>query len=72
VNWWPGKKVLVAPQWIDRVSWSDAKVFVDLTRESIKQAPEYTEETLITRDFEAELHGHYKREGYWTHESVRS
>ena len=22
-NWWPGKKVLVAPEWIERVSWSD-------------------------------------------------
>ena len=21
-NWWPGKKVLVAPEWIERVSWS--------------------------------------------------
>ena len=20
-NWWPGKKVLVSPQWIERVSW---------------------------------------------------
>ena len=24
-NWWPGKKVLVAPQWIDRVSWTSPR-----------------------------------------------
>jgi hypothetical protein len=24
-NWWPGKKVLVSPLWIDRVSWSESK-----------------------------------------------
>ena len=24
-NWFPGKKVLVSPQWIRRVSWSEAK-----------------------------------------------
>jgi sporulation protein YlmC with PRC-barrel domain len=64
-NWWPGKKVLVSPQWIERVSWSEAKVFVDLSRETIKQAPEYTDESLLTRNYEAGLHGHYNRQGYW-------
>ena len=24
-NWWPGKKVLISPQWIDRVSWDESK-----------------------------------------------
>jgi hypothetical protein len=28
-NWWPGKKVLVSPAWIERVSWEDSKVCVD-------------------------------------------
>ncbi|MCL4176961.1 MAG: PRC-barrel domain containing protein [Verrucomicrobia bacterium] len=64
-NWWPGKKVLVSPQWIQRVSWSESKVFVNLSREAIKQSPEYTAESLITRDYEAGLHGHYQLEGYW-------
>ena len=31
-NWWPGKQVLVSPRWIDRVSWSESKVFVSLSR----------------------------------------
>ena len=63
-NWWPGEKVLVSPQWIERVSWSESKVFVNLSREAIKQSPEYTTEALITRDYEAGLHGHYQLEGY--------
>ena len=25
-NWWPGKKVLVSPAWIEGVSWPDSKV----------------------------------------------
>lgn len=49
-NWWPGKKVLISPQWIERVSWSESKGFVNLSREAIKQSPEYTAEALITRD----------------------
>ena len=67
-NWWPGKKVLVSPQWIERVSWGERKVFVNLDRETIKQSPEYTGESLVTRDYEIGLHGHYKRKGYWVDE----
>ncbi|HEY5505426.1 MAG TPA: PRC-barrel domain-containing protein, partial [Sedimentisphaerales bacterium] len=64
-NWWPGKKVLVSTQWIERVSWSESTVFVNLLRETIKQSPEYTEELLINRDYETRLHRHYNRQGYW-------
>jgi hypothetical protein len=64
-NWWPGKKVLVAPQWIERVSWTESKVFVRLSREAVKESPEYTADALITRDYEAGLYGHYQLEGYW-------
>ena len=61
-NWWPGKKVLVSPQWIERVSWGERKVFVNLSREAIKQSPEYTDESLLTRDYEIGLHRHYNRQ----------
>jgi len=64
-NWWPGKKVLVSPQWIERISWSESKVFFNLTRETIQHSPEYSEETLIDRDYEYRLHRHYNRPGYW-------
>jgi len=64
-NWWPGKKVLVSPQWIERVSWNESKVFVNLPRETIKLSPEYTDESLLTRDYEAGLYHHYNRKGYW-------
>lgn len=67
-NWWPGKRVLLSPQWIERVSWAESRVFVSLTRETIKQAPEYTEDSLLTRDYEARLHEHYDRPGYWADE----
>ena len=69
-NWWPGKKVLVAPQWIESVSWGQSKVFINLTRAGIKHSPEYTEQVLVTRDFETRLFGHYKRPGYWVEEPV--
>jgi hypothetical protein len=67
-NWWPGKKVLISPQWIERVSWSESKVFVNIPRKTVKQSPEYTEESLLTRDYETGLHRHYSRQGYWADE----
>ena len=69
-DWWPGKKVLVSPKWIERVSWNESKIFVNLLRETIKQSPEYTEESLLTRDYETGLHRHYNRQGYWVDESA--
>jgi hypothetical protein len=68
LNWWPGKKVLVSPQWIERVSWGESKVFMNLSREAVKQSPEYTEGALLTRDYETGLHQHFNRPGYWEDE----
>jgi hypothetical protein len=67
-NWWPGKKVLVSPKWIDNVSWEEREVSLGLSRETIKAAPEYTDQSLLTRDYETGLYGHYNREGYWVDE----
>jgi hypothetical protein len=64
-NWWPGKKVLISPRWIDHINWSESKVFVNLLRETIRQSPEYTDESLLTRDYEIELHQRYNLPGYW-------
>jgi hypothetical protein len=67
-NWWPGKKVLIAPQWIENVSWEKSKVFVDLTLDTIKGAPEYDPTVGISRDYERRLFEHHHREAYWQNE----
>jgi sporulation protein YlmC with PRC-barrel domain len=64
-NWWPGKKVLVSPQWIQAIRWGDAHVTVDLSRDQIKTSPEYDPSQPIPRDYESRLHGHYGRPVYW-------
>jgi len=71
-NSWAGKKVLISPLWIERVNWGERKVFVNVDHESIKQSPEYTEVSLITRDYEAGLYDHYHRKGYWADELVNN
>jgi hypothetical protein len=54
------------------VSWNESSVFVKLSRQAIKESPEYTDESLVTRDYEIGLHGHYSRKGYWVDELVNS
>jgi hypothetical protein len=68
-NWLPGKKVLVSPAWIERVSWADSKVYVVLSREAIKNAPEYIVSRPLTREYEERLHLHYGRPPYWLPEA---
>ena len=67
-TWSPGKKVLISTRWIDRISWEESKVFVNLKRETIKRAPEFTDLSLITRDYEEKMHRHYGHREYWADE----
>lgn len=66
-NWkvWAGHQVLVAPQWIDEVSWPEARVSVDLTRQALKKAPPYDPARQLDRQREQAMFEHYGREGYW-------
>jgi len=71
-NWLPGKTVMVSPAWIEGVSWADGKVYVGLSRESIKSAPEYNESMPITREYESLLYFHYGRPPYWVHDAAHN
>jgi hypothetical protein len=64
-NWWPGRKVLVSPAWISRVSWPDSRVYVDLTKEGVKTAPGYDPDHPLEREYEGRLYQHYGRRNYW-------
>ena len=64
-NWWAGKKVLVAPTWIQRVDWDRSTVHVAITRAQIKDSPEYDSTRPVERAYETHLHGHYGKPHYW-------
>lgn len=70
-NWWLGHEVVIAPQWIKDVSWSDATVSVNVTRQAVKDAPPYDAAAQLDRQRETALHEHYDRRGYWIEESKR-
>ena len=64
-----GQESASFPAWIERVSWPESKVYAGLSREAIKNAPEYVESTPITREYENRLYFHYGRPPYWLHET---
>jgi len=64
-NWLPGKKVILSVRWIEKVVWEEAKVHVDLTKEGVKNAPEFNPHSPIERTYETRLHEYYDRPPYW-------
>jgi hypothetical protein len=64
-NWWLDMEVLVAPHWASRISWSEKKVFVDLSRQAIKDSPAWNPTAPVNREYEARLYDYYGRPVYW-------
>jgi hypothetical protein len=64
-NWLPGRKVLVAPAWAERVDWAERKVYVDLTRGTIKNSPQFDPSMPVNREYEVRLYDYYGRPSYW-------
>lgn len=63
-NWLPGRKVLVATDWVQDINWQSSEVTVALTKESIENSPEYQPDGL-DRAYEGRLYAHYALPAYW-------
>jgi hypothetical protein len=66
--WWFGHQVLIAPQWIQDMSWLNTTMSVKLTRQAVKDSPAYDPATPLSRDYEVNLYRHHRRSGYWADE----
>lgn len=64
-DWWPGKHVVIPPQWIKQLDWSEKTVNVDVEKETVQSAPEYNLSTNFSRVHEESLYQHYERPHYW-------
>jgi hypothetical protein len=63
-HWWFSKKVLVSPNWANRVSWADRTVHLDLSREVVKKSPAWNGDQPVNREYEAHLYDYYGRPVY--------
>jgi sporulation protein YlmC with PRC-barrel domain len=64
-NWFPGKRVLLSPDWVEEISADEREIFVTVARSTIKAAPDYDSNVPISRAFEQALHNHYGHKAYW-------
>lgn len=64
-NWWGGHQVLISPEWIKDVNWLDKSITLNLTRQLVKDSPEYDSTEQMNRHQEAEIYEHYGLTGYW-------
>lgn len=61
-NWLPwSKKVLIAIDWMDKVSYVQQEVEVNLNTKTIENAPEYKPDVLIDINYEKDLYDFYSR-----------
>ncbi len=64
-NWLPGRKVLVAPEWVSAFAWAENKVHVDLLSEQVEKSPRYDPSQPVNRRYEIQLYDYYGRPKWW-------
>ena len=57
----PGKHILISTLWLGPINWSHRTVGINLTREQIKNSPDYEKVNEISREYETRLHKHYEK-----------
>lgn len=67
-TWLPGRKVLIALDWIEAIRYESSEIGIDLSRETIKKSPEFDPEEPVNREYEGQLYDYYGRPRYWDQE----
>lgn len=60
-KWLPGRHVLMATDWITNVNWDERKVEVGMSKEEVRNSPEFDESQLSEHQEQA-LYRHYGRQ----------
>jgi hypothetical protein len=63
-NWWAGKQVLMSPYAVTDISWSQEKVYLDVTRARVQSSPTWDPAAIVSEIYEKRLHSHYGWSGY--------
>lgn len=64
-RWLPGKRVLIVPEAFDELRPEVRRFSVNLTRDQVRESPDYAEDLPVSRQWETNLHGHYGWTPYW-------
>lgn len=61
----PGKKTLIATDWIEWIDSREKEIHLDLTQEMIENSPPFDPETPINRSYEEVVYDYYGRPYIW-------
>ena len=64
-NWLPGSHVIIDIDWLNDFSWENSSALVGLTKEEIKESPEYHPNQPVNREYQKVLYDYYGRPYYW-------
>jgi uncharacterized protein YrrD len=59
-NWLPGRLVLLSPQWIGSIDWSEHRAHVKVSREAVKASPPYERNTPLSEEEMLRVQRHYE------------
>ncbi len=51
-NWWPGKRVLIAPRSVRGIDWADRLIDLDVNRQKVKDSPPYNPAVTVDGAYE--------------------
>jgi hypothetical protein len=58
-NWWPGKRILIAPRSVRGIDWTDNQVNLKVDCQTVKDSPAYDASTTVDRAYETNFEKHY-------------
>jgi sporulation protein YlmC with PRC-barrel domain len=58
-NWWPGKHILMSPDAVEGINWSDRNVQLNVTQDQVKASPPWNPLDLMNQAAMKKLHTHY-------------
>jgi hypothetical protein len=58
-NWWPGKKVLIAPRSVREIGWTDRLIYIDVARQKVKDSPAFDPSITVDGAYDEKFGSHY-------------
>jgi PRC-barrel domain len=58
-NWWPGRKVLIAPRSVSSIAWADREIRLSVSQDKVKSAPAYSPEMTVDGKYEEKFLTYY-------------
>lgn len=70
-QWLPGRKAMIAVDWVNEFRWHSRSVHADLSRQQIEASPQYDSAQPLDRTYETALFQSMGRPSYWSQSPKR-